>query len=358
MIAIGVILFTLLVVVHEFGHFLAARRAGVEVEEFGIGFPPRLYGRKWGNGQTLYSLNLIPLGGFVRLKGEEADSKVAGSFGAASYVSKMKIGFAGIAMNIVAAYFLVLLLCVFGLPNMIPNQFSITRDEQSKKAEVLIVDVAEDSAAAIAGLSRGVVIKTVDGQTITDAQQLVDFTKARPNQRVKIGYQEAGQVQVKEIQLGERDGKGVLGVVPFSNRSVKYTWSAPIVALVLTLQLTWLTVLGFFQLIVGLISNGTSAPEVAGVAGPISIFALLSSAGDLGFTYLLLLIISISISLAVINALPFPALDGGRMALITVFKIIKRPLTAKFEGIIHSAGFVLLIILAIVISVSDVKKLL
>lgn len=357
MIVVGVILFTLLVVVHEFGHFLAARRAGVEVEEFGVGFPPRLYGRKPKKSKTLFSVNLIPLGGFVRLKGEEADSKQPGSFGAASYINKLKIGFAGIGMNILAAYVLVLFLCLVGLPKMIPGQFSIAADEHGQKQEVLVVDVAEGSAAEAAGLERGDVIASVNGQAISTQEELVEFTKDKPGQSVQIGVTSSGQTIVKDVTLKEEEGRGVLGVVPFSNSSVRYSWAAPLVAAVVTLQLLWLTVVGFFQLIVGLFTEGTAAPEVAGVAGPISIFALLANAGDLGISYVLLLIISISISLAVINALPFPALDGGRMALISLFKLIKKPLTSRFEGRVHAAGFALLMLLAVVVSVADVRRL-
>lgn len=358
MIIIGILLFASLVVVHELGHFIAARRAGVEVLEFGIGFPPRLWKRKAKSG-TLYTLNLIPLGGFVKLKGEDSDSREPGSFGATSYKKKVVIILAGVVMNVVAAFVLVLILCFKGLPNMIDNQFSVRSDEKAKTSQVLVVEVLKDSPAAALGLTKGSVVTSVNDQTITDASVLVDYLKDRPEQDVRVGYLQKGTAKEALVKLARSDeGKGQLGVVPFTNTTVRYGWSAPIVAAGVTSQLVWLTIVGLAQLVVGLITQGSSAPAAAGVAGPISIFALLQGASSFGLSYLLLLIISISVSLAVINSLPIPALDGGRLALISAYKALKKPLSGKVEATVHGIGFALLMLLVIIISIADVRKLL
>ncbi|MBI4101120.1 site-2 protease family protein [Candidatus Microgenomates bacterium] len=357
MIIVGVVLFALLVIVHESGHLVMARRAGVEVEEFGIGFPPRLFARRLGKAKTLYSLNLIPLGGFVRLKGEADQDKAKGSFGAARFSRKAKILLAGVAMNILAAYLLVLMLAWTGMPQLISNQFSLAIDERARRSEVIVVDVVKDSAAAKAGIQAGSVIKQINGTAITDRQSLLNYTHPRPGQTVNVIFSEGGAEHTSQVELGQADdGKGQLGVVPFDNTIVRYSWSAPLVALVITAQAIGLTLVGLARVIFGLITEGTASEAVAGAVGPVGLFALLNSASQLGFAYIVLLIIAISISLAVINALPLPALDGGRLALISIFRAIKKPLSQKLESAVHTVGFVVLLMLVILISIFDAKR--
>ncbi|MBI3984186.1 site-2 protease family protein [Candidatus Microgenomates bacterium] len=357
MIIVGVLLFALLVVVHEFGHFWAAKKSGVEVEEFGIGFPPRLLGMKFGKSRTLYSLNLIPLGGFVKLKGEAAADKLPRSFGAARFRHQAKILLAGVGMNIVAAFGLILILSLVGLPQLLPNQFTIKGDEHDRQQTVLVADVLAESAAAGVGLLQGDRILTVDGQTMTSSDLLVDYTRARPGQSIRLGLERGGKALEQSVTLGRtEEGKGQLGIVPAEDLRVRYTWAAPVVALVITAQLLLATVLGLWQIIVGLIVEGTASEAVAGAVGPVGILALLGNAGNLGWQYVVLLIVAISVSLAVVNALPLPALDGGRLALISLYRFLKRPLTKQLENAVHTIGFVLLLALFVLVSYFDVKR--
>src|SRR5665213_1891247 len=151
LLILGLFLFVMLVVVHEFGHFIAAKRSGVGIEEFGIFFPPRLWSRKTKKG-WVFSINLLPLGGFVRLKGEHDADKRPGSFGAASLKNKVKIMLAGVGMNLVAAFVLLTILGWIGLPQLINNQYSIKSDTHTTENETLVGSVESNSPAASAGL--------------------------------------------------------------------------------------------------------------------------------------------------------------------------------------------------------------
>ncbi len=357
MIIVGILLFALLVVFHELGHFWAARRAGVTVEEFGIGFPPRLMARKFGKSKTLYSLNLIPLGGFVKLKGESAQDNRPRSFGRTSFKNKAKILLAGVAMNFLAAYLILTGLAVTGVPQLVEHQFSIKSLERARTEAVVVAAALEGTPAMALGLTVGDKLIAIDGQPLTTSQQLSNYTHAHPDQTVSLVYQHDGREVTTMVKLNHTDeGKGQLGVVPFDDKRISYSWGAPLEALGLSLQLVWQTLVGIWGIISGLISQGASAPAVSNAVGPVGAFALLQTASHLGYTYLLILIVAISASLAVVNALPLPALDGGRLFLISVFKLSKKPLQPKLENAVHAAGFLVLVGLILLLSYFDVHR--
>jgi regulator of sigma E protease len=151
LLIVGLLLFVSLVVIHEFGHFIAARRGGVGIEEFGIFFPPRLFHRKTKAG-WVFSVNLLPLGGYVKLQGEHDNDTEPGSYGAASLAVKSKINAAGVVMNLITAFVLLTILALIGLPKLVPNQFTVTSDTKVSKMETLIGQVEAGSPAAKAGL--------------------------------------------------------------------------------------------------------------------------------------------------------------------------------------------------------------
>lgn len=360
MIVLGILLFALLVVVHEFGHYIAARRNDVDVEEFGIGFPPKIFGKKMGVHRTLYSLNLIPLGGFVKLKGETDSDKSKNSFGSVSLIKKAKILLAGVGMNVVAVYVILLVLAFFSLPKVLPNQFSVTSNEKELNTQVLITDFSKDSVAAKAGIVVGDQVKSVDGIAIQSSEDLQKATSSRPDKTVEVTYRHKNEQKTATVKLSNDNGEGRLGVVPLDATSSRYTWSAPIVAAGATIQMLWLTLSGIVTIIVGFFiglftSQDTSAATEA-VTGPVGVFFLLKNIGSFGFEYLLVLIASISASLAVVNALPIPALDGGRLALIMAARGLKKKLSPQFENAVHSIGFMVLIGLIILISYFDVQR--
>lgn len=356
MLVIGLVLFALLIIVHEFGHMWMARRQGVEVEEFGLGLPPRLIGKKFKGSKTLYSLNLIPLGGFVKLKGETASDRRPRSFGRAPFSGKAKILLAGVAMNILVAFALLTVLGWVGLPQIVPNQFSISGDEHQLKRAVTVAGIVDGSPASQLGIKSDDELLAIDGQPLRSSQQLLDYLKTKPQPKVALTWRREREIFNRSFEL-KKNTQGILqlGVYPYDEVINRYSWSAPLVALGVVAQLSWLTLLGIGQLAANLFA-GRGGEALEGVVGPVGLFMLLSNTGELGLIYLLVLIVVISVSLGVVNALPIPALDGGRLAVIGLFRALKKPLSSKIESAIHGFGFVALIILALVLSYFDAVR--
>lgn len=353
------LLFVLLILVHEYGHFLVAKRNGVEVEEFGIGFPPRIAGREMGKGifRGYYTLNLLPLGGFVKLKGENSADKRKGSFGAASYWSKTKIIMAGVAMNMLAAMAILTFLAWTGMPQVLDDQFSVSSDTEVVSSKVLATYVGEDSPAQGAGIVFGNELISIDDQSILSTDQLFELTEERAGEQAEVVFiNDAGEKVSQTVQLRPEDSEeGYFGVSPTQVTLEKSTWSAPVTGIVLTLQLTWKTFVGLIGLI-GSLFSGNVAEAGESVTGPVGIVVLLKDVSVIGPNLLMFFVAVISVTLAVMNALPIPALDGGRLFVSGVFKAIKKPLTPKLENYIHGIGFAVLMALILVVSIKDVQR--
>lgn len=353
-IILVILVFGLLVFVHELGHFLAARLNGIDVEEFGFGFPPRVLGVK--RGRTIYSINAIPLGGFVRLKGEDQVDNSRGSFGAASLGTKALVLLAGVVMNLVVAYLILVVLAARGLPSTIPGDLGFVATGSTSAPQVMILDVVPDSPAAKAGLKRGDIITDINGQTIATEQQLIDFTSSHAGQAVQVYLGGRTPRQLHLTLNGAEAGKtkGYLGVTAVTNSLNYYGWQSPVVAAVMLGKLSWATVTGFIGVIVGLVRHGQVSQAVVGPVGVVNIFSAVLA---FGAGYILFLVAQISISLAVINTLPIPALDGGRLAITLLRKLFKNRISARLEGQIHTVGFFLLLLLMAVITLFDVRRL-
>lgn len=376
----GLIALTVLVVIHELGHALVARRNGVVVEEFGVGFPPRAWGKKIKQSilgkNVLLSLNWLPLGGFVKLKGEYDSADKKGDYGAASFWVKTKILLAGVVMNWLTAVVLLTILALFGMPKVLPDQFSLPNDRFVHETPVTLSQVSADSPAAKAGLKQGDEIVSLNSTPINTPEVLSKETAAHQGKTVDITYRrDGGEHHAQAALRGEQEkSKGYLGVGTAQKTTVRATWSAPIVGVVLTGQLTGATFDGLGKLVgntvSGLVSKFSSDKKVqetgneqlgeAGqsVAGPIGILGVLfpaaSQAGPGAFLFITALI---SLTLAVMNVLPIPALDGGRWFTMAVFRLLKKPLTKEREESIQAAGFLTLMALVVVVTILDVSKL-
>lgn len=378
---LGLFLFLLLVVLHEYGHFLVAKRNGVDVEEFGIGFPPKLFGKTMGKGifKSYYTVNLLPLGGFVRLKGENDSAKEKGSLGAASTSAKLRIMLAGVAVNFVAALVFFTIVGWVGMPQLVPDQFTVASDSKVIRQDVLAGYVQPDSPAAIAGIEAGSVIVSINNKTITNEEELVQTTKENAGSTVPIIYVQNGIEQTSEVSLLSQKEvdqskesnapKGYLGVVPREYTLLQSTWSAPIVAVGVSGQFTYLTVKAlagalanlaksFANLVTLDTSNAKKDVAKAGenVAGPVGIFAILQQNVSLGYQFILFVVGILSLTLAIMNFLPIPALDGGRAFVMMLYKVRKKPLSAQTEERIHGTGFAILMLLFVVIIITDVFK--
>lgn len=389
LLVIGLLLFVGLVVIHEFGHFIMARRNGVEVEEFGIGFPPRAWSKKTKGG-FIFSLNWLPIGGFVKLKGESDAAKEKGSLGAASTWAKTKIMLAGVVMNLFVAFGLLTILAWVGMPQLLDNQFTVKQDTKVTQNEVLVGYVEPGSPAAKAGLKTrdrlvslqvpdpGIKYYDKEGKQvlwedkgpvktrpIASASQLPDLTKRAAGQTVKLGYERDGATRTTMVTLRSQaevdksketdNPKGYLGVSPTEFTMTRSSWSAPIVAAGLIGQFTAATFQGLGHIITALFQGeGSKAAEQ--VSGPVGIVVLLKDGSLLGPEFVLIIIAIISLTLAIMNVLPIPALDGGRLFMVLLSRLFKKQLSQEMEERIVGASFIFLLFLIILITIVDVKR--
>jgi regulator of sigma E protease len=391
LLIIGLIMFLSLVVVHEFGHFIMARRGGVVVEEFGLGFPPHIFKRKTKAG-WLFSVNWLPIGGFVKLKGEHDTDTVAGSFGAASVLVKTEIMAAGVVMNLIAAFVLLMILAWIGMPQLVNNQFTIKQDAtyvQRAQSDIEASTVEANSPAAGSGLKANDIIVALGNpahlSNVTSVNILPVLTKQYAGQTVELAYKTSDHSPViyktvtlrsaADVQKALTSGKqiGYLGVSVYQYQKgldvIRSTWSAPIVAAGLIKQFTVLTFQGLGKAIAGLASivaggvTGNTAARQAGqteasaqVVGPVGIFFVFKYGSALGFQFILMIVAILSLALAIMNILPIPALDGGRLWLILLTRALKRPLKPEREELINATGFAFLMLLVILITFADVKR--
>ncbi|MBU1131860.1 site-2 protease family protein [Patescibacteria group bacterium] len=367
---IFVVILSLLVFVHELGHFYTARKFGVTADEFGFGFPPRICGWKkingkrkffWGNGDpekiksedTIYSINWIPLGGFVRIKGEDGLNKEdPDSFANKKIWKRAIILSAGVAMNIVLCAFCLSIAFMIGAPQVVDEQSAGAVSEQ----KIQIISIIPDSAAEKIDLQIGDSIIDMNGTAMTDLTQVQNYISERNNQTIKIKIDRIGEIKEMEFTPAviAETGKPSLGVGLAKTGIVSYPWYKAI----------WLGLVGtysmFIQIIIAfatIIKNALiGAPIGMDVAGPVGIAAMTGRVARLGFVYILQFTALLSMNLAIINFLPFPALDGGRVFLLLVEKIRGRAINQRIEQIIHTIGFGILLLLIVVVTGRDVLK--
>lgn len=369
LLILGLLMFIGLVVVHEYGHFLAARRGGVDVEEFGIGFPPRAWGKKTKGG-FIFSLNWLPLGGFVKLKGEHDSDTEKGSFGAASTSVKVKIMLAGVGMNLLAAFVLLTIVAWVGMPQLVDNQFTVKSDAHVSGSEVLIGGVEKDTPAAKAGLKERDHLMSIVGQNgqimqVKTAESLPAITKSLAGQSVIINFTRNGKAMTAQTTLlsdqavadAQKQGKtaGYLGIAPGEYTLIRSTWSAPIVAAGVIKQFTAMTFQGLGSALNALLhGQGHKASEQ--VSGPVGIIVILKDSSLLGYQFVLMIIAIISLTLAIMNVLPIPALDGGRLFVTIIARMRGKPISQEAEERIYGYGFVALMALVIAVTFVDVKR--
>lgn len=372
-IILGLFILVLLVVVHELGHAIVARRNGVVVEEFGIGFPPRAWGKKLKNGIE-FTLNWLPLGGFVKLQGEHDSATGKGDYGAASFWAKTKILLAGVGINWLVAALLLTILALTGMPKVLPNQFTVPSDTTTQRGDVTIAVVADDYPAEKAGFKEGDEIQRFADKEVTSVQQLIDRTHEFRGKTVDVVFERNDEQLTKEVTLLDKEKGSVFGAGLHQTEQLRSTWSAPIVGFGVTAQMTVVTLQGvgellvnFVQGIFGKLSFNEQARESAdkqlasvseNVAGPIGILGVLfPSVQQAGLTSIIFFTALISLTLAVMNVLPIPALDGGRWFTMAIFRLIKKPLTKEREETIQGTGFLVLLGLILLVTISDIGKL-
>jgi regulator of sigma E protease len=349
-IIVVILIIALLILGHEWGHFMAAKRHGIRVDEFGLGFPPRIFSFK--KGETLYSINLIPLGGFVRIYGDEGDGRGdKKSFVSHSALARIEILTAGVFMNLVLAF--IFLSIAFGIGVPIP-------------LHVASVDSA--SPAQEAGLMQSDVIisATYNSQTLdldmgVEAEQNINsfqlFVTEAANKGQDLKLQVLRGIETTEVVVSPRasppEGEGPLGIAiggGLVKAPLHLAWWEGLKS---TVTLTKDIVVAFGKIIKNAFVTGQVAEQLA---GPVGIFAFIARATELGFGFLAQLTAILSINLAILNIIPFPALDGGRILFIGIEKIKGSPLSKKFEQTAHITGFLVLILFMIFITWRDIDR--
>lgn len=347
LILIAILALSLLILVHEIGHFVAAKLVGIWPEEFGIGLPPRVWGKKIG--ETIYSINALPIGGFVRLHGEDPQEKTKypeRSFQHKSSFARIFVAIAGVLMNFVLA--IIFFAVIFGFTG-IPKG-------------VKIIEVAPESPAAAANIQKGDEILSIDGIEIDDNSTFPILISEKAGQEISAKVKTPEQKIVdKQIVVRSKspEGEGLLGIV-YAPASIyrPATWKAPLVyayyGIVKTIDLSGKILAGIGMIFASLL--GGQVP--AGVAGPVGVTAIVAEVARLGILPLMEFMAIISINLGLINLMPFPPLDGSRILFIAIEGIIGRKMRPRIEAYIQTAGMVILVALMILVTASEIPALL
>jgi len=413
----AVLLFSILILVHEAGHFFSAKKAGIRVDEFGMGYPPRLIGVQWQKKErrlkvifglkrlfkslkhteldaderqkisinqrqstfllgrksatpTIYSINLIPFGGFVKIFGEDKEDqslKSKDSFNSKSALKRSIVILSGVSANILLAIVFLSIMFALGAPVIVDESKNVSlRDEK-----IVIAGIAEGSPAEKIGLQAGDGIEKLEFRiknqesedvnreeiVITEIKQVQDFINAHKGEEITIvikrGKEVTEKIGIPRIDFPKNEGP--LGISLAKTGIKTYPWYSAIgKGISYAFQMIGMIFSGLFMIIQNLIVNGKM---IGGVAGPIGIFKLTSQAAALGINYFLHFGALISLNLAVLNVLPFPALDGGRFLFILIEKIKGSPVNVKVEQSLNRIGFALLMLLMLFITIKDIMKL-
>jgi len=361
-IVLFIIVLGLLVFVHELGHFLVAKATRMKVLEFAIGFPPKIFAKKIG--ETIYSLNIIPLGGFVKIFGESASDsenvnlseyKSEDSFPNKPKLSRLSVLFAGVLFNFLFAWLCFSLVYTIGVKT--PQGFL----GHSGNAETTITSVSPKSPANEAGIESGdIVIGIKSGQNIINypnSENLTNFILQNQDDMVTITIERNKEKISFDVvpKAGIVPEKKVIGV-SFSDM---IDLSLPVHKAVIkgytkTIEITKMTVVSMWHFFGDLFTGKDGA--LSQVSGPVGIANMVGQASNLGFAYLVTFTAIISVNLAVLNLIPFPALDGGQIVFVIIESITRKPVSPKIVSWVNLAGFSFLILLMIVVTFSDIVK--
>lgn len=360
-ILVFILILSVLVLIHEAGHYFVAKKLGVKVEEFGFGFPPRIWGKKIG--ETLYSINLLPIGGFVKLFGEDAAG--GGSVGTVDEKAlkakgkdleraffhrpvwqRASIVVAGVVMNFLLALVIITYLFTFqgvGVPGN----------------HVLVVGIAKNSPAEKAGLVNGDQIISINGQTVTTPDQVIQITKAHLGQKLVVVIKtQKGKSQTLHLTPRTKypASEGAMGVAISTDIVLKKYpfYIAPWIGLKETMYDTVLILQGLWTTVNQVAVKRTVPPDLA---GPVGIAQLTGQFIQIGPNAVISLVSLLSLNLAILNILPIPALDGGRLFFILIEGVTRRKVSPKIEGYAHAVGMIILLVLIVLITFHDIFRL-
>lgn len=340
-----ILILGILIFVHEFGHFISAKICGVKVEEFGFGFPPKIIRIK--KGETYYSVNWIPLGGFVKLLGEEDKDTNPRSFFMQPIGKRIFIIVSGVIMNYILAIIVLTIGFSIGMAPIISDPATLGGKQQT---EIIIAGTTEDSPAEKAGIVSGDI---VTGYASVD--DLQNFTKSHKNEEVTLNIKRDHKPEAVKVKLSD-SSDAPLGVALAQATIVKLP---PFQALKAGIIETGKTTVAIFRFLYNFFHDLFTGKKVSDqVAGPVGIFTITKQAVKLGLGYVLQFVALLSINLAIMNILPFPALDGGKAVFLIAEGIRgKRVIKLELENLIHWIGFAVLIALVVLITYNDIVRL-
>jgi regulator of sigma E protease len=340
------------------GHFISAKRAGIKVEEFGFGFPPKIF--SFQKGETTYSLNAIPLGGFVKIFGEESEenrSQSKRAFYNRPIWQRAIILVMGVVMNLILAVILLSFVHMIGVPTFVEQG----QEANYRNIRIQIIETAKDSPAENAGIKVGDAILELKIKNqklkINEIEDVQKFVAFHVGEEITITIKRGNEILEKNLtpRVNPPEEEGALGIAMSKTGLVSYPWYQAILkGLETTGKLAVTMIKMFWLLIKTLLFQGKIIGEIA---GPVGIAVLTSQVVHLGWVYVLQFAAILSINLAIINILPFPALDGGRLLFLLIEKIKGKPIKFKTERLTHAIGFMILIGLMVVITLRDVIKL-
>lgn len=381
LIFIGVL--AVLVISHEFGHFIVAKQSGMRVDEFGFGFPPRFVGIRrykkntttkskptrweivWGNRKrasrvddsdwqpgTLYSFNWLPLGGFVKIKGENGDKvQESDSFGHKPIGVRILVVVAGVVMNMVVAWLLISISLMAGVPQAADDT---ARGAHVSQSHIQIMEVVPGKPAEAAGIVAGDTILALDGREGFNLKELQEYVNDHRDQTITVVVErnKARLTKLVHPVVASDTGRGVMGVAIAEVVIARYPWYS---ALYYGARVTAYDLKAIGAALYRLFADlFTGVPVDGMVSGPVGVAVLTGQAARIGFLYLLQFMALLSLNLAILNILPIPALDGGRLLFLILHALFRRPVAAKYEQAIHTVGFMALLVLVLAVSVRDV----
>jgi regulator of sigma E protease len=343
-VLIFLVVLSVLVLAHELGHFVLAKRAGIKVQEFGFGYPPRLFGVRVG--ETIYSLNLLPLGGFVKMLGENGSPDVPRSFASKSRKVRAAVLVAGSAMNLLLAPVL------FSVGYMVGEPMPCESCER-----VQVYGVQPGSPAAQAGMEEGDLFVSIDGRPIRSTEDVRAAVRAAGEREIEVVVERNGQVEHLRLTprlmtpQGQTQSQLMIGIALGPEVvTVRYPpWQALPLGVRRTVDTLVIFLDGLRQVVV------RQAP--AEVAGPVGIAQMTGQAAEAGLVYLVNFTAFLSLNLSIFNLLPIPGLDGARLLFVVIEGARGRRINPQVEGVIHFVGLMLLITLMLFVSYNDVRRL-
>lgn len=354
-----IIAISILILAHEWGHFFVSRKLGVGVEEFGFGFPPRLISRM-KNG-VRYSINLLPFGGFVKIFGEHGEGdQDRRSFASRPAWQRIAILGAGVGMNLMFAWAVFSIGAGLGVPQVVDPDATVGAGASEETIPVSIIAIMPGSPAEQAGLKIGDQIHEIRtpelSLRIESEDDVRNFIDAYRGEEITLVIQRGETIQeVKTTPRKEAPGgQGPLGIAMARLKIVRSPWYlAPIDGLVILVRSTVAIVGGFAFIVKELVlGHAQSVP----VSGPVGIYRYASETQQFGFAYFLQFVGILSVNLAVLNVLPIPALDGGRILFVALEKIKRKKVDPMIENKIHAIGFVVLVLLMVIVTYRDIMQ--